>query len=125
MKIIKASPEHTLVVQRSRFIARLVPAESLDAVKQALGTQRRAHRKARHHCWACRLLDPNGRLVEQARDDGEVGRPGMVLLELLRREKIEGALIVSRLFGGVKLGPGGVSRAFRAVAEQALEKHLP
>jgi putative IMPACT (imprinted ancient) family translation regulator len=58
---------------------------------------------------------------EQARDDGEVGRPGLVALELLRARDLEGGLVVSRVFGGVKLGPGGVARAFRAAAALALE----
>ena len=48
-----------------------------------------------------------------SKDDGEVGHPGRVLLELLRKHDLEGVLIVSRIFGGVKLGVGGVSRAFR------------
>ena len=46
-----------------------------------------------------------------------MGHPGRVLLELLRREDLEGGLLVSRVFGGVKLGVGGVSRAFRAAGE--------
>jgi putative IMPACT (imprinted ancient) family translation regulator len=62
------------------------------------------------------------RIVEQARDDGEVGRPGTVILEVLRRYDLEGGIVVSRLFGGVKLGVGGVSRAFRQAAEEAVEK---
>jgi putative IMPACT (imprinted ancient) family translation regulator len=70
--------------------------------------------------WACRFHDEHGRLVEQARDDGEVGRPGWALLELMRRDDSEGMLIVSRTFGGVKLGPGGVKRAFRAAGRGAL-----
>jgi len=59
-------------------------------------------------------------LTEQARDDGEVGKPGMKLLELLRARDLEGLLVVSRIFGGVKLGPGGVGRAFRAAAQGTL-----
>jgi putative IMPACT (imprinted ancient) family translation regulator len=45
-----------------------------------------------------------------------------VLLELLRREDLEGGLLVSRVFGGVKLGVGGVSRAFREAGEGAIEE---
>jgi putative IMPACT (imprinted ancient) family translation regulator len=61
-------------------------------------------------------------MVEQARDDGEVGRPGMKLLELLRHNDLEGLLVVSRIFGGVKLGPGGVGRAFRDAGAGAIAK---
>ncbi|MCP4898734.1 MAG: YigZ family protein [bacterium] len=122
MKSIARRVEHEEKVKRSRFVAVLYPTKSLDDVKKLVAKQKHAHRKARHHCWACRVFDASGTVIEQARDDGEVGRPGMVLLQLLRREDLEGAVVVSRFFGGVKLGPGGVARAFRAAGEGALEK---
>jgi putative IMPACT (imprinted ancient) family translation regulator len=112
--------EYDLKEQRSRFYAAAVPAETLGDVKKELAKRKMRYHKARHHCWACRVRDENGRLVEQARDDGEVGRPGMKLLELLRQREIEGLLVVSRFFGGIKLGPGGVGRAFRDAALGAL-----
>lgn len=125
--IIRAVPpieklaENEITEQRSRFLAAAVPVATLDDVKAEVARRRAKHHKARHHCWACRLRDESGRLVEQARDDGEVGSPGMKLLELLRRRDLEGLLVVSRYFGGVKLGPGGVGRAFRSAALGALE----
>ncbi len=118
--MINKTLQHEVTVERSRFLAEAFPAGSLDEVKRIVKERRRKIRKANHHCWACRLRDENGRIVEQARDDGEVGRPGMALLELLRRKDLEGLLVVSRIFGGVKLGPGGVARAFRAAGEGAL-----
>jgi len=78
------------------------------------------HRKANHHCWAFRGRDASGAVVERSKDDGEVGHPGKVLLELLRHSDLEGGLLVSRVFGGVKLGVGGVSRAFREAGEGAI-----
>ena len=113
--------EHDLTERRSRFCAAAVPAATLHDVKKELARRKKSYRKARHHCWACRVRDENGRLVEQARDDGEVGRPGMKMLELLRQRDLEGLLVVSRYFGGIKLGPGGVGRAFRDAALGALE----
>jgi putative IMPACT (imprinted ancient) family translation regulator len=118
--IVKLS-EFDITEQRSRFYAAAVPAASLDEVKKKLAKRKKEYRKARHHCWACRVRDADGRLLEQARDDGEVGRPGMKLLELLRQKDLEGLLVVSRIFGGIKLGPGGVGRAFRNAAQGALE----
>ena len=113
--------ESELTEQRSRFYAAAVPAASLSEVKQELARRKKRFHKARHQCWACRVRDENGRLVEQARDDGEVGKPGMKLLELLRQRDLEGMLVVSRFFGGIKLGPGGVGRAFRDAARGALD----
>jgi putative IMPACT (imprinted ancient) family translation regulator len=115
--------EQMLTVKRSKFHAVYQKATSMDEVKALLAKRRRKLRKANHHCWACRILEPSGRWLEQARDDGEVGRPGHVLLELLRKQDAPGFLIVSRIYGGVKLGPGGVARAFREAGRAALESH--
>ena len=102
------------VADRSRFFAVLFPAGSEVEVADMVRAKKGQHRKANHHCWALRCVDGSGRLTERSRDDGEVGHPGRILLELLRHHELEGALLVSRVFGGVKLGVGGVSRAFRA-----------
>ena len=109
--------EFSLTVERSRFHALLTPLDSPDAMDALLKARRRDYRKANHHCWACRVRDGAGAVVELSKDDGEVGHPGRVLLELLKKHDLEGALVVSRIFGGVKLGVGGVSRAFREAGE--------
>lgn len=120
MPLITQSTEYQITEQRSRFLAEARPAASLEEIKRVVAAKRKKLRKANHHVWACRFHDERGCLVEQARDDGEVGRPGMTLLELLRHDDLEGMLIVSRIFGGVKLGPGGVKRAFREAGKGAL-----
>jgi putative IMPACT (imprinted ancient) family translation regulator len=112
--------EAKVTVERSRFFALLFPATALDDVEVVLRRQKGQLRKANHHCWAFRARDAAGAAVEKTKDDGEVGHPGRVLLELLRKHDLEGALLVSRVFGGVKLGVGGVSRAFREAGEAAL-----
>ncbi|MBN2346328.1 MAG: YigZ family protein [Candidatus Aminicenantes bacterium] len=116
--------EFKLVAERSRFFAVLFPAAGEEEMRDAVRRKKGEHRKARHHCWAFRGRDAQGAAVETSRDDGEVGRPGRVLLELLRREDLEGGLLVSRVFGGVKLGVGGVARAFRAAGEGAIKSYL-
>lgn len=116
--------ESKVTEKRSRFLARVFPATSLEEVQAEIKAARGRVRKGRHHCWACRIREGDT-LIEQARDDGEVGRPGTVLLEVLRRNDLEGGIVVSRLFGGVKLGVGGVSRAFRRAAEEAVAKLDP
>ncbi len=120
MRRIASSSEFTVTEKRSRFLALAAPASTIADAEKVVAERRKKHHKARHHCWACRVLDKDGRLVEQARDDGEVGRPGMILLEQLRRNDLEGVIVVSRFFGGVKLGPAGVGRAFRAAGDGAL-----
>jgi putative IMPACT (imprinted ancient) family translation regulator len=120
--IVDRPSEFSLTIDRSRFHALLTPLASPDAIDAVLKTRRRDYRKANHHCWACRLRDAAGALVELSKDDGEVGHPGRVLLELLKKHDLEGALVVSRIFGGVKLGVGGVSRAFRDAGQGAINR---
>jgi len=117
---IERSVPFKTTVERSRFFAVAFPAADEDDVLAMVKEARSEHRKANHHCWAFRRRDASGALVERSKDDGEVGHPGRLMLELLRRDDLEGGLLVSRVFGGVKLGVGGVSRAFREAAEGAL-----
>ncbi len=109
--------EFKLNAERSRFFAVLFPAAGEDDVLKTVRLKKGEHRKANHHCWALRCRAGG---LERSRDDGEVGHPGRVLLELLRRHDLQGGILVSRVFGGVKLGVGGVSRAFREAGEGAI-----
>lgn len=111
-------------VERSRFFAVLFPAADETALEEVLRRQRKEHHKAVHHCWAWRTAGPLGAPLERSKDDGEVGHPGRVLLEVLRRHDLAGGIVVSRIFGGVKLGVGGVARAFREAGEGAVEAWL-
>lgn len=120
MRVVRPA-EFTLTVERSKFYALLVPLSSAEEIDAVLKTRRRDYRKAVHHCWASRVRDAAGTVQEASKNDGEVGQPGRVLLELLRKHELEGALVVSRIFGGVKLGVGGVSRAFRDAGQGAID----
>jgi putative IMPACT (imprinted ancient) family translation regulator len=112
-----------LVVQRSRFFAHLYLLEGRQELDSILKQHRRSYRKANHHCFALRLGEESP--VELAKDDGEVGHPGKVLLEILKKHNLSShLLVVSRVFGGVKLGVGGVSRAFREAGEAVVEHQL-
>jgi putative IMPACT (imprinted ancient) family translation regulator len=117
MARIMASASFAHGVERSKFYAVAFPATSETDVLAVVREHKSEYRKAVHHCWAVRFRTPEGVLVEKSKDDGEVGHPGRVLLEILRREDLEAAIVVSRIFGGVKLGVGGVSRAFREAGE--------
>ncbi len=112
-----------LVIKRSRFFAHLYHLNPGEEIQGILKSHRRLYRKANHHCYALKHTD--GSLVEVARDDGEVGHPGKALLEILKKNSLEDhALVVSRVFGGIKLGVGGVTRAFREVGEAVVEHHF-
>ena len=109
-----------LVVKKSRFYAHLYRITCEEDIAELREVHRKKYRKAAHHCYAARIMGA-GTPVERFGSDGEVGRPGMVLLQLLQREDFGGHMIVvSRIFGGIKLGPGNVSRAFRDAAVAAV-----
>jgi putative IMPACT (imprinted ancient) family translation regulator len=105
-----------LTVRRSRFYAHLYLIEGPGDLAQILAGHRKAYPKAAHHCAALRYASH-----EEFRNDGEVGRPGRVLIQVLRKHALERhALVVSRIFGGTLLGPGNVARAFRDAGEGAV-----
>ncbi|MDR0906245.1 MAG: IMPACT family protein [Oscillospiraceae bacterium] len=105
--------------KRSRFIGRVFPVASEQDAKNAVERVKAEHRDARHNAWC--YIAPDGK--ERASDDGEPsGTAGTPMLEMLRHEGIRGAaVVVTRYFGGVLLGPGGLARAYTAAAKNALE----
>ena len=110
-----------LVDRKSKFYAHLYTIENLEEdVENIQKIHNKKYKKAAHHCYAA--LNNN---QEDSRNDGEVGSPGRVLLELLHEYKLDGYMImVSRIFGGIKLGQGGVARAFRASGRGVIEAYL-
>ncbi len=106
-----------LKVKNSKFYAHLYEINSIDEMNEIIKAHRRKYKKAVHHCWAA-ISDG-----EKFHDDGEVGHPGRVIMEVLKKYNMrDRAIVVSRIFGGVKLGVGGVSRAFREAAEEVAKQ---
>jgi uncharacterized YigZ family protein len=118
MSLTLAQPVHSeLVIKKSRFIG-CVQAVPDRAAAQAVVAQLRAeHPQAAHVCWAFMAGGQSA-----ANDDGEPGgTAGRPMLEVLRRQDLEGVLAtVVRYFGGVKLGAGGLVRAYTDAIAQAL-----
>ena len=108
--------------QGSRFLAFLAPARSPEEALAHLGLLKRRYHDATHHCWAYRVGWAES-LAERASDAGEPSRTaGPPILAALQERRISDAcLVVVRYFGGVKLGTGGLARAYRAAARAALE----
>jgi uncharacterized YigZ family protein len=97
--------------KKSKFIAYLMPYELFDIVMIRL---RNEHPKARHFVYAYRFLNEFGQIVENSSDDGEPkgtsGKPSLAVIA--GAEIINSAVIIVRYFGGVKLGTGGLVRAY-------------
>lgn len=111
MKFVQKEFSYTYEEKKSKFIAFLVPFESFDTVMNRL---KKEHPKARHFVYAYRYLNEFDQIVENSSDDGEPkGTSGKPCLNVLAGNKmINTAVIVVRYFGGVKLGTGGLVRAY-------------
>ena len=116
---IFSSVDYELVIKKSRFIACIQPVAdraSAQAVVQQLWAQ---HPDATHICWAL-LAGGQSVAVDDGEPSGTAGRP---MLEVLRHHDLEGVLAtVVRYFGGVKLGAGGLVRAYTDAVAQALQR---
>lgn len=107
-------------VQRSLFRAVVVPVESEERFAGRLGEAQREHHDATHHCWAFRLFDPPlARSSDAGEPSGSAGRPIAQAIEGSGLSNV--GVIVIRWYGGVKLGTGGLARAYRDAAAEALE----
>jgi len=111
-----------LMVKGSRFLARVAPVSSTAGPERVVEEIRRAYRDATHHCFAFRVGYVAGR-IERFSDAGEPsGTAGRPILQALQSKRVwDIVAVVTRYFGGVKLGPGGLRRAYRKVTEVALE----
>ena len=115
--------ETELVEKRSRFLTRLHRVQEVEQADALLRTARAQHPDARHHCTALVIGETADRAVmHRSNDDGEpAGTAGMPMLQsLLHAGLVDTFAIVIRHFGGVKLGAGGLVRAYTAGVEQAV-----
>lgn len=121
--VLAADVETELVEKRSRFLTRLHRVDSPEQAEALIRAARREHPDARHHCTALVLGEtPQRAEVHRSSDDGEPsGTAGMPMLQaLLHAGLIDTLAIVIRYFGGIKLGAGGLLRAYTAGVEQAI-----
>ena len=112
-----ASSEFT--EKRSTFRSDIFLVETEAEAKARLEEVRKKHHDARHHCWCYRLR--NG--LERYSDDGEPqGTAGQPMLNVFQRENVTNVLcVVTRYFGGILLGAGGLTRAYARGAKDALD----
>ena len=109
-------------VKKSRFIARADYASTREQAMQQLVLAQQDYPDARHYCWAYLLGDPANAASAAMSDDGEPsGTAGKPILNVMQHKGIgDVMLIVVRYFGGIKLGAGGLVRAYSAAAQQVM-----
>ncbi len=112
--------ESEFTEKRSRFISSLWRVETEQEARARLEEVRKRHYDARHHCW-CYLLKEGG--VIRYSDDGEPqGTAGQPMLNVFQRQGVtDVCCVVTRYFGGILLGAGGLTRAYTRGARDALD----
>lgn len=106
--------------KRSRFLGHVFPVESEEEARACIEQKKKQHYDARHNCWCFRL---KGSGAERYSDDGEPqGTAGQPMLNVFQREGIWNVCcVVTRYFGGILLGAGGLVRAYTQSAKDALD----
>ncbi|MFL9880863.1 IMPACT family protein [Herbaspirillum rhizosphaerae] len=116
---LAAAVEAETEIRKSRFIGIVMPVDSREAAQAELERLRAQHRAATHVCWALMAGGQSG-MSDDGEPSGTAGRP---MLEVLRHHELDGVLAaVVRYYGGIKLGSGGLVRAYTDAVATALKQ---
>lgn len=118
---VKKETENEIIIERSRFISYVKPCRTEEEARAFIEEKRKAHPFATHNCYA--YIVERGS-VARFSDDGEPqGTAGQPILEVIKNKKLcDTAVVVTRYFGGIKLGAGGLVRAYSQGAKEAIDK---
>lgn len=123
MITIKEHIQSEIVEKKSKFIANIFFIESVEEAENKIKEIKKKYHDARHNCSSYRVLE-EGKIVEKSSDDGEPsGTAGGPMLNILqKRDLVNVVVIVTRYFGGILLGTGGLVRAYSDVTQNAIEE---
>ncbi|MFD1067706.1 YigZ family protein [Oceanobacillus locisalsi] len=110
-----------ITIQKSRFIAHIKRVESEEEAQEFIQSIKKKHRDATHNCSAYIIGETDH--IQKANDDGEPsGTAGVPMLEVLKKKGLKDtAVVVTRYFGGIKLGAGGLIRAYGSATTQGIQ----
>ena len=108
---------NTIIINKSKFIALIYYIDNINEINNLLDKVKKEYKDATHYCYAY-ILDNS----EKANDDGEpTGTAGLPILNVLKKENLNHVLcIVVRYFGGIKLGAGGLIRAYSNATKEVI-----
>ena len=120
MKTIKENIKNEIIIKNSKFITLLIKITNEKEIKEKLKQVKEDYPKATHYCYTYKI----GENIKKASDDGEPsGTAGLPMLNILDKENITNILAITiRYFGGIKLGAGGLIRAYSNSVKEALNK---
>lgn len=119
MKSVKEAIEYQIEIKKSKFICNLIPCNQEEDIPLYIDEIKERYPDASHHCIAYIV----GKAI-RANDDGEPsGTAGIPMLDVLKKQELENIIaVVTRYFGGIKLGAGGLSRAYRQSVADAIKE---
>lgn len=122
-KTIAQNAESLVVEKKSKFIGNVYSVETIEEAEKIIEQTKKKYHDARHNCYAYRIIEED-RIIEKQNDDGEPsGTAGAPMLNILTKKNLNNVLIiVTRYFGGILLGTGGLVKAYSDASIQAIEK---
>ena len=120
---IQEEEQTQIVEKKSKFIAEIHPVSNIQEVENKIKEIKKKYYDAKHHCIAYRIIE-EGRVIERASDDGEPsGTAGLPMLNILKGNNLCNVLVVvTRYFGGILLGTGGLVRAYSEATNLVIQK---
>lgn len=120
---IKENASYEIVEKKSKFIGNVFYIKTREEAENIIKEQKKKYHDARHNCWAYRVIEESS-IIEKSSDDGEPsGTAGAPMLNILSKEDIVNTLvIVTRYFGGILLGTGGLVKAYSEATKLALKQ---
>ena len=112
-----------IIEKKSKFITNLFYVETIEEAERIINQIKKKYFDAKHNCIAYRIVE-NGNIVEKSSDDGEpTGTAGLPMLNILQKNNLSNVLVVvTRYFGGILLGTGGLVRAYSNSLLKAIEQ---
>ena len=122
-KTIKENASAEVVEKKSKFIANIFYVESKEEAEEKIKVINKKYHDARHNCYAYRVIE-NELIIEKSSDDGEPsGTAGAPMLNILSKNNLANiVVIVTRYFGGILLGTGGLVKAYSSACTLGIEK---
>lgn len=123
MKTIKENVQAEIIEKKSKFIADVIYVQTKEEAEKYINIIRKKHYEAKHHCFAYSILTSDG-ILNRASDDGEPsGTAGGPILNIINKNELINVLVVvTRYFGGILLGTGGLVKAYSDATIEAIKK---
>lgn len=118
MYVIDRDIENEIIIKKSRFITKLYYLDNVEKVQSIIDNLKKEHKKCTHICYAY-IINSKEKAVDDGEPSGTAGRP---ILNVIQKKNITNVLVVViRYFGGIKLGAGGLVRAYTTSTSEAFK----